>query len=332
MSATIQSEADLIQGYLAPLAAGLPGAFGLTDDAAALTPKLGHDLVLTMDAIAAGTHFFPDDAPADIAWKALAVNVSDLVAKGATPQAYLMSLAFAQAPTHDWLRAFADGLANAQHAFGLHLIGGDTDCRPGPTAITITALGFVPTGTMVRRGAARTGDRILVTGTLGDSALGLKLRRGDADTASWPLDRTGRNHLLERYLRPAPPIAAVDLIRLHGRAAMDISDGLLKDLGRMCQSSRIGARIEAARLPLSRPASKVLDAQPAALSSILAGGDDYEVLLTLPPEGVTTFVAEAAKLGVTATEIGVCTADAVVACTSHDGRPLTLASVGYDHF
>ena len=154
----IQSEAGIIQGYLAPLAAGYPGAFGLADDAAAITPPQGYDLIVTMDAVAAGVHFSPADPSADIGWKALAVNVSDLVAKGATPHAYLMSLAFPEPPDAAWLAAFAGGLDEAQRAFGITLIGGDTDRRPGPLSVTITAIGIIPAGRMVARGAARAGD------------------------------------------------------------------------------------------------------------------------------------------------------------------------------
>jgi thiamine-monophosphate kinase len=332
MTPFIGSEADLIQGYLAPLAKGFPGAFGLRDDAALLTPPPGHDLVVTMDAVAAMTHFFPDDAPADIGWKALAVNVSDLLAKGATPHAYLMSLAFQETPTHDWLAAFAAGLAQAQDAFGLALVGGDTDRRPGPTAITITAIGTLPTGTMVRRATARPGHHILVTGTLGDSALGLKVRRGDADARDWQLVEANRRYLVGRYLRPQPPIAAVELIRQHACCAMDISDGLLKDLGRMCQVSGIGAHIDVARLPLSRPAAQVLAADPGALSSILAGGDDYEVLLTVPAETVPAIIADGAALGVGLTAIGICLPDGAVTCARPDGALVTLDTLGYDHF
>ena len=127
----LHGEDSIIQSFLAPLAAGYPGAYGLLDDCAAITPTLGHDLIVKTDPVAAGVHFFADDAPEDIAWKALAVNVSDLAAKAAVPRAYLMALSFPEAPTADWMRRFAKGLGDAQAAFGMHLIGGDTDRRPG---------------------------------------------------------------------------------------------------------------------------------------------------------------------------------------------------------
>ena len=144
MGARVTSEEDLIGRYLRPLAASYPGAFDLKDDCAVLQPEPGEDLVLSMDAVAAGVHFFADDDPADIGWKALAVNVSDLAAKGARPIAYLMSLAFAEAPERAWMEGFVSGLQQAQDAFAIRLAGGDTDRRPGPTSITITAIGAVP--------------------------------------------------------------------------------------------------------------------------------------------------------------------------------------------
>ena len=197
----------MIQTYFAPLAAGLPGAHGLLDDCASLPPRAGEDLIVTTDAIAAGVHFFPDDAAGDIAWKALAVNVSDLAAKGATPAAYVMALAFPEQPEPEWLRAFSHGLAEAQAAFGIKLAGGDTDRRPGPLAITITAFGYVPAGRMVRRATAGPGDSIFVSGTIGDSALGLQLRRDAELAARWGLDQAAAQALIARYLRPEPRVA-----------------------------------------------------------------------------------------------------------------------------
>ena len=172
---TIEGEESLIQGYLAPLAAGFPGAFGLQDDCALLTPEPGTELVLKTDPVMAGVHFFPDDAPDDIAWKALAANVSDLAAKGAQPLAYLMALALPVAPKHAWMQRFVLGLGQAQQAFGCHLIGGDTDRRPGPLTITPMVIGEIPCGQMVRRSAALSGDIICVSGSLGDASLGLAL-------------------------------------------------------------------------------------------------------------------------------------------------------------
>ncbi len=152
MSKVIGGEDAIVQTYFAPLAAGYAGAFGLRDDCAVVTPGAGMDLVVKTDPVRAGVHFFANDPPADIAWKALAVNISDLAAKGAVPIAYVMSLSFPEVPTEDWLRSFTSGLAEAQAAFGCHLAGGDTDKAGGPISIAITAFGAVPAGRMVRRG------------------------------------------------------------------------------------------------------------------------------------------------------------------------------------
>ena len=331
MTSAIQTEESIIQGFFAPLAAGHPGAFGLRDDAATIAPPPGHDLVVTVDAVAAGVHFFPNDAPADAGWKALAVNVSDLAAKGAHPHAYVMSIAFPDAPTRDWLAAFASGLAEAQRAFGLHLIGGDTDRRPGPLSITITAFGLVPAGAMVRRTTARRGDRIFVSGTLGDSALGLRLRAGDAATSTWGLTPDHQAHLLSRYLRPQPRTALAATLRTHASAAMDISDGLLKDLGRMTAASGMAALIHTDRLPLSAAAARV-PATNDRLAAIVSGGGDYEILATVAPRDTAAFQAAALSAGVPVTGIGEIVTGSGVTLFDKDRRPIVLDHIGYDHF
>lgn len=326
----ITSEAELIQGYFAPLAKGEAGAFALKDDAAALAPEPGRDLVLTMDAIAAGVHFFPDDAPADIGWKALAVNVSDLIAKGARPRAYLMSVAFPEAPADAWLKGFSAGLSRAQRAFGITLIGGDTDRRPGPLSVTITAIGQVPHGRMVKRSGARAGDRILVSGTLGDAALGLKLRGGGAPL--WRLSSEHAAFLERRYLRPEPRVGLVPLLAEFAMAGMDISDGLIKDLGRMAAASGVGARLRADQLPLSTAGRAVVAHDSHAIEIVVGGGDDYEVLAAVGPDCVPSFIAAAADVGVPLTEIGSFEAGCGVTLLDASGHRLEITKLGYDHF
>ena len=326
----VTSEAELIQGFLAPLAAGYPGAFALKDDAATITPPAGTDLVVTMDAIAAGVHFFADDAAADIGWKALAVNISDLVAKGTKPHAYLMSLAFPEPPSAEWLAGFVSGLGQAQAAFGLHLIGGDTDRRPGPLAITVTAAGLVPTGRMVRRGTACAGDRVLVSGTLGDSALGLVLRR-PGDKPCWKLDQSHRDYLAGRYLRPAPRLALAPIVRQLATAAMDISDGLMKDLMRMAAASGVGARVDVSHLPLSEAVRVVLAQDSAVITTIATGGDDYEVLAAVSPREAAAFIAAAKAAGVPVTDIGCFEPGSGAVLLDARGRIIDLARTGYDH-
>ena len=323
---TIDGEESLIQRYLAPLAAGFPGAFGLQDDCALLTPEPGTELVLKTDPVMAGVHFFADDAPDDIAWKALAANVSDLAAKGAQPLAYLMALALPTVPTPDWMQRFAQGLGQAQQAFGCHLIGGDTDRTTGPLTISITVIGSVPSGKMVRRGTARAGDLLYVSGTIGDAALGLRLRRDPALASAWGLDDSAQQALVQRYLRPRPALHLRDALRTYASAAMDISDGLVKDLDRMCRASGIGARVVADQVPHSAAARAVLRAQPALLPDLLTGGDDYEVLLTVPLAARQAFEA---ATGMHA--IGRLHSGSGVSIRDATSTPMSFARTGWDH-
>jgi thiamine-monophosphate kinase len=332
LSGTIKGEAELIGTYLAPLARGYPGAFGLGDDCAMFTPAPGTELVITTDAVAGGVHFFPDDAPQDIGWKALAVNVSDLAAKGAVPRLYQMALSFPEAPTHDVMARLAQGLAEAQAAFGIVLSGGDTDRRPGPMTITITAIGEVPAGYRLNRAGGRAGDRLFVSGTLGDAALGLKVRRGDPDTQAWGLSEPERTALVGRYLRPVPRLDLRDALATWATAALDLSDGLAKDLGRLAAASGTGAEIEVGRLPLSAAVHKILTIDATAVESVLGGGDDYEVLFAVPPESAGDVVAWARTAGVAVTEIGALTESAGVILQATDGSRRTLAPAGWDHF
>jgi thiamine-monophosphate kinase len=329
---TITSEEDLIQRFLAPLSAGAPGALGLTDDCAVIAPGPGHELVLKTDAVAEGVHFLADDTPEDIAWKALAVNVSDLAAKGARPVGYLLSLSFPMAPARTWMTRFAAGLAEAQAAFTMHLLGGDTDRRPGPISITPMAIGEVPAGRMLRRGAARAGDVLFVSGTLGDAALGLRLRRESRLAAELGLSQPEVRHLARRYVRPEPRLGLREALLGHARAAMDLSDGLAKDLGRMCRASGVGAKVEVAALPVSGAARAALARDPALVTALVSGGDDYEVLAAVPSDGTGAFEAAARAGGVAVARIGACAAGSDVVIAGPDGTPLRLARPGWDHF
>ena len=332
MSRTISSEGELIATYLAPLTRRMPGALGLQDDCAVLVPPPGTELVVTTDAVAAGVHFFEADSPRDIAWKALAVNVSDLAAKGAVPLAYQMALSFPEAPAHEWLAGFAAGLDEAQSALGLGLLGGDTDKRPGPLTITITAFGYVPKGRMVLRSGTKPGDVILVSGTLGDSALGLKLRYAPDLAGQWNLDLAAAQHLAKRYLRPEPRLALGPALRDTASASMDISDGLAKDLERLCKASKVSARVDLSQVPLSAGVKAALAANPALLSSVVSGGDDYEILCTVPAANVAAFQAAAEACGVAVQPIGTVSAGSGVVLEGHDGVAMPMGRSGWDHF
>lgn len=327
-------EDDLIAKCFRPLATD-PAALALRDDCAALPPPPGCDLVLKTDAVAAGIHFFPDDPWDLVAKKALRVNLSDLAAKGARPLGYLLSLALPA----DWreadLAAFARGLAADQAEFGLSLLGGDTIRSPAGLVVTITVLGAVPTGRMPRRTDARPGDRLFVSGTLGDAALGLALRTGPERFVA--LDETARAHLADRYLLPRPRAALAPAVLAHARAAMDLSDGLGLDLARLCTASGCAAEIDLARLPLSPPARTALAARPDLIEIVVAGGDDYEILAAVPPEAVADFTAAAAVAGVPVAAVGRMIAvdgegRGGVSWRDSTGAEIPLAFGGFCHF
>jgi thiamine-monophosphate kinase len=324
------AEERLIAKYFGPLATA-PGAFDLHDDAAVVTPPPGCDLVLTTDGVIAGVHFFADDPPGDVARKALRMNLSDLAAKGAKPLGFLMSVSLPAAIDAAWLAAFAAGLGADATLYGCPLFGGDTDHTPGPLAVSITAFGAVPQGKMVRRSTAKPGDSVVVTGSIGDSALGVLLRRDETLSERWRLSGEMAAHLKQRYLLPQPRNALAAAVLRHATAAMDISDGLAGDFAKLCRASGVAAEIEAARVPLSDAARAALAAEPARIETVLTGGDDYEIVLTLKPDQVGAFCHDAHKAGVAATEIGRVSAGQGVRFV-RDGKALNFARPSYSHF
>ncbi len=327
---TDSAEERLIARFFRPLATH-PAAFGLADDAAALTPPPGCDLVLTTDGVIAGVHFFPDDPPELIGRKALRMNLSDLAAKGAQPVGFLLAVALPAAIDEAWLAAFAGGLAEDAARYGCPLLGGDTDHTPGPASVSIAAFGAVPHGRMVRRSTASAGDYVLVTGTIGDSALGVKLRADRSLAARWRLDAAATAHLEDRYLLPQPRNALAQAVLQQAAAAMDVSDGLAGDLAKLCRAAGVAVEIDVARVPLSGATRTALAADPALLETLLTGGDDYEILLTLPPGRLAAFREMADAAGVSVAEIGrVCVGQG--ARFMRNGEALRFARPSYSHF
>jgi thiamine-monophosphate kinase len=324
------AEERLIARYFRPLATA-PGAFGLEDDAAIVTPPPGCDLVLTTEGGIAGVHFFPNDAAEAIGRKVLRMNLSDLAAKGAQPIGFLMSVALPASIDGPWLAAFVNGLGDDARRYACPLLGGDTDHTPGPLSVSITAFGAVPHGAMVRRATANPGDSIVVTGTIGDAALGVMLRRDPALVDHWRLSDRQSAALTDRYLLPQPRTALAAAVRHDASAAMDVSDGLAGDLAKLCRACGVAAEVDVARVPLSEAAHVAVAAQPVLLETVLTGGDDYEILLTLSPDKLPAFRAAATATGIAVTEIGRVTTGQG-AHFIRDGKALSFAQSSYSHF
>jgi thiamine-monophosphate kinase len=327
---TASAEDSLIARYFRPLATD-PGAFNLGDDAAVLQ-ALGDDIVVTSDAIVEGVHFLSDDPPDTIARKALRVNLSDLAAKGATPAGFVLTLALRTADDA-WLTPFARGLGSDAGLFGCPLLGGDTVSTPGPLMISITAFGRVPPGKMVHRSGAKPGDRVVVTGTIGDAALGLDILRGGAAAAVLANDAAAKAMLVGRYRVPQPRTALAVAVRDYAGAAMDVSDGLAGDLAKLCAASGVSAAIDAPSIPLSAAAAALLSRGAVGIETLLAGGDDYEILCTIPENRFEAFAGAAATTGVAVTSIGTVIADSSAPrFLDAQGSQIALKRLSYSHF
>ncbi|MBH5371698.1 thiamine-phosphate kinase [Bradyrhizobium glycinis] len=323
-------EDSLIARYFKPLATD-PGAFGLVDDAAVLSSS-GEDIVVTTDAVVEGVHYLAGDPPDTIARKALRVNLSDLAAKGATPAGFVLTLAL-RSQEDPWLRPFADALGEDAKTFACPLLGGDTVSTPGPQMISITAFGRVPRGRMIGRTGARPGDRVLVTGTIGDAALGLDVLKGGAAASALTSDPAARDFLVSRYRVPQPRNVLARSMRDHATAAMDVSDGLAGDLTKLCAASGVSASVDVTSLPLSAAAAGLCARNVASVQTLLAGGDDYEVLCTAPPAQCDALIAAGLSLGVAVTVVGTITeGQKPLHFLDGQGQDLLLTRLSYSHF
>jgi thiamine-monophosphate kinase len=308
-------EFDFIARLLAPLSG--KGALTLKDDAAVLNVPQGRELVITKDAITAGVHFTGDEAPGRIAQKLLRVNLSDLAAMGAKPYGYFLALMLPESADDAWLSSFAAGLKADQKRYGLTLLGGDTTRAKGPLALSLTALGLVPQGKALLRSGAKPGDAIYVSGTVGDGALGLKAKGG---------------YLRARYELPEPRVKLGETLRGIASACIDISDGLVQDLGHICKASGVGAEIHFEQVPLSTPARKLLAKIQQRYETVLAGGDDYELLFTVPSKRERALLKAARAAGTPVTRIGRITKGNQVYVIDEQGKIITLSRLGYTHF
>lgn len=303
-----------------------PGALDLLDDAALLDVPAGRQLVLSADAMVAGVHFLPEDPPELVGRKLLRVNLSDLAAMGAAPLGYLMTAALPRGMPDAWIAGFTAGLAADQAEFGISVLGGDTVSTPGPVTLSLTILGTVAPGAALRRQGVRPGDTIWVSGTIGDGALGLRVLQGR-------LAADAEGHLARRYRLPQPRLALGAALAGLARAAMDVSDGLVQDLGHLCRAGGCGAVLEAAAVPLSPAARAAVTADPSLLPVALTGGDDYELLFAAPPDQEAAVLARGTAAGVAVTRIGrFVEGPAEVQVLGGNGVPLTLPRGGWSHF
>ncbi|HUC66570.1 MAG TPA: thiamine-phosphate kinase [Stellaceae bacterium] len=320
------SEFERIARFFAPLAA--PGALGLVDDVALIDGPPGEQYVLQTDAIVEGVDFPPGTASDLVAQKLLRVNLSDLAAKGAAPVGYLLVTALPRSLGEDWLAGFAAGLAKDQATYGIGLLGGDMSAIDGPISLTLAAIGRVAAGRAVLRSGARPGDVVYVSGTLGDAALGLAVLQG---RLALP-DATQREFLIDRYHLPQPRLELGQRLVGIAHAMLDVSDGLVADLGHLCAASGVAAVVETAKLPLSAAAQPAVRSERQWLMAALGGGDDYELLFAAPAGAAAEIATLAQETGVAVTAIGRIESGSGVRVLAADGAPLAVPSAGYHHF
>jgi len=306
------NEFEIIQRYFAPLAG--EGAFSLKDDAALVPQRPGHDLVVTTDTITEGVDFFGFDPSPSIARKALRVNFSDLAAKGAAPAHYLLNLSLPHTITPDWLAGFAQGLGDDQKEYGVTLLGGDTGATDGPLSIVVTAFGFVPAGKMLLRSGARVGGHVYVTGSIGDSGGGLAIFRRETHS----LSDADRDSLITRYRTPQPPVTFAASLRGMAHASVDVSDGLIADLGHIASASSVRIVVEGERVPLSAPLKALWGDN--TLQRAVVAGDDYQIAFTARPGLTGPFTC-----------IGQVEAGEGISLTLK-GREIAIPKPGYRHF
>ncbi len=323
-----RGEFELIAEVLAPLARARPGAFGLTDDAAILKPCPGRTLVVTADAMIAGIHFAVEDPPDLVARKLMRVNLSDLAAMGASAMGYLLVVSLDETSREGWIDELGRGLASDQETFGVGLLGGDTTAGGGALGVSMTAFGEVREEALLRRAGARVDDLVYVSGTLGDAAFALGILNGEVAAP----EPSAREWLVGRLHLPIPRLDLGSRLGHLATAAIDVSDGLIADLGHVCACSGLAAEVEFERVPLSSAARTVMASDPGARGRILGGGDDYELLFTVPPDNAQAMDGLAAELALPLTPIGRMVAGAGVRVRGEDGSLLDLARPGYVHF
>ena len=314
-------EFDVIARHFTRPAAN--AVLGVGDDCALVDVSNGMDLAVSVDTMVSGTHFFPDVDPETLGHKALAVNLSDMAAMGAMPYWAMLALTLPKVD-HDWLAAFARGFFDLAEDFNVSLIGGDT--TRGPLTLTVTIMGEVPAGAALRRSGAKVGNDVWVSGTIGDAALAVAHRHGRV-----ALDEADYREVVMRLYEPVPRVALGQALRGMATAAIDVSDGLLADLGHICKLSGVGATVELASIPLSAIGAKHV-ASDAGRTAIVAGGDDYELCFTAHPNSRESIQDLERMLDVPLTRIGQVKRGKGVSLLGADGKAVKIDGRGYDHF
>jgi thiamine-monophosphate kinase len=326
VSAKPLGEFERIRDFFAPLAG--PGGLDLLDDAALVDCRAGRHLVVTADAIVAGVHYLPDDPPDLIARKLLRVNLSDLAAMGARPLHYLLTTVLPATLGADWIGEFARGLAEDQRRFEIDLLGGDSVATSGPAVLSLVAIGEVAEGMEIRRRGALAGDLVWVSGTIGDAFLGLALLHG-----GYPqLAPECRSTLIDRFRIPDPRVDLGCRLARIANAMIDVSDGLIADLGHICETSQVAAVVELASLPLSPAARIIADREPGVRTDLATGGDDYELVFTAPPRVTKAIGDLSSALGIPITQIGRIEGGEGVRLVDPEGQRVPVGHSGYRHF
>ncbi|MFC1748765.1 thiamine-phosphate kinase [Pseudomonadota bacterium] len=317
------SEFSLIQRYFSQGTAQRADVrLGVGDDAAILLPPADHELVMSLDTLVSGVHFPVDTTPADIAYKALAVNLSDMAAMGATPAWMMLGLTLPEV-NDVWLQQFTDGMRQLANEHNVALIGGDT--TRGPLTVSVQINGFVPTGQALRRQGAAPGDRVYVTGQLGDAGIGLQLA---LNNCTFDLDSVESEYHLQRLHRPTARVAAGTALRGLASSCIDISDGLFADLGHILESSGVGASLNIDQLPASKAVKQIDEWWRLSLTA----GDDYELCFTVPEALVAEVEQQLIKLACPCTCIGIIEAEPGIRMNDQ-GRPVSIEQLkGYQHF
>ena len=319
------NEFEMIQHYFRPLTLGHTESEALQDDAAILDIPDGYDLVISSDTLNGGTHFLKKEAPANIAHKALRVNLSDMAAMGAKPYCYQMNLAFSQFPDEEWVKEFSAALLEDSKAFDIFCSGGDTTVAEGPLLVSMTVTGIVPKGKAVKRSTAQAGDLVVLTGPIGRAAVGVKVMLGVLEI-EYP------QSFLEVCHKPQPRTSISAEICQYARAAVDVSDGLLADLGHVCHSSGVGAQLELDKIPFTDETKALVAADTITHETLLTGGDDYEIAMAVAPENIESFTAAAAAKNVALSVIGTFAEGQGVEVTDPAGQKMEFQRAGWTHF